>query len=45
MESLDRISYTRSLILDDPVTVKVWFKAPAWDDIKSGRLASYGGII
>ena len=44
MKSLNSISYTRSLILDNPVTVKVWFKAPSWDEIKSGVVPSSGRI-
>jgi len=44
LKSLDHISYSKAFNLIGPVTVRVWFKAPSWEDIKSGLAPSSGRI-
>ncbi|UCD14084.1 MAG: DUF2341 domain-containing protein [Thermoplasmatales archaeon] len=44
IRSLDSISYSRSIRLDGPITVRIWFKTPSWEDIKTGRSSPSGKI-
>jgi hypothetical protein len=41
---LDNIAYSYPFILQNPITIRVWFKAPSWEEIKSGLKPSYGRI-
>ncbi len=44
VKQLNRVSYSPPFSLDGSVTVRVWFKAPSWEDIKSGDAPSSGRI-
>ncbi len=44
VKKLNRVSYTKLFNLDGPITVRIWFRAPSWNDIKSGSLPSSGHI-
>jgi hypothetical protein len=41
---LDHVGYSGGFVLNEPVTVRVWFCAPGWDDIVSGRVPGSGRI-
>ena len=44
IKSMSRIGYSGGFVLHEPVTVRVWFRAPGWDDIISGRVPGSGRI-
>ena len=44
VKRLNRIGYSSGFVLHEPVTVRVWFRAPSWDDIISGLAPSSGRI-
>ncbi|UCF12611.1 MAG: DUF2341 domain-containing protein [Thermoplasmatales archaeon] len=44
VKQLNRVSYSESFGLNGPVTVRVWFKTPSWEEIKSGVVPSSGHI-
>jgi len=44
IKNLDYVAYSQPLRLQSPITVRIWFKAPSWEEIKSGSKSSYGKI-
>jgi hypothetical protein len=44
MEKLDSASLSDLIILNEPLKIRVWFKAPSWDDIITGKVPSSGKI-
>ena len=44
VKSLNRVSYSQSFTIQGPCTVRIWFKAPSWEEITSGLKPSSGKI-
>jgi hypothetical protein len=44
MDKLDNAVLSDLLVLNEPLKLRVWFKAPSWDEIKSGGKDSSGRI-
>ncbi|UCF50211.1 MAG: DUF2341 domain-containing protein, partial [Thermoplasmatales archaeon] len=44
LKLLNHISYSDSFNFDGPVTVRIWFKAPSWEEINTGHAPSSGQI-
>ena len=44
IKQLNRVSYSKPFNLDGSIIVRVWFRTPSWDDIKSGFAPSSGRI-
>jgi hypothetical protein len=44
IRELDQVAYSNSFELHSPRTVRIWFKAPSYEDIQSGAKPSSGHI-
>jgi hypothetical protein len=44
VQQLDTVAYSDVIRLDGPCTVRMWFKAPGWEDINGGGKSSSGDI-
>jgi hypothetical protein len=44
IRSCDWVGYSGSFVLHEPVTIRIWFRAPSWDDIISGHVPGSGRI-
>jgi len=44
IKSSDWVGYSGSFVLHEPVTIRIWFRAPSWDDIISGHVPGSGRI-
>ncbi len=44
VKKLNIVSYSKEFTLNSPITVRVWFKAPRWEEIVSGFAPSSGKI-
>ncbi len=44
IKQLNNIAYSQPLRLQSPIIVRMWFKAPGWEELKSGSKSSSGKI-
>ncbi|MBU0497641.1 MAG: DUF2341 domain-containing protein [Candidatus Thermoplasmatota archaeon] len=44
LRELDQVAYSQPFTLQSPCTVRIWFKAPSWEEIDCGSKPSSGRI-
>ncbi|MCK5260779.1 MAG: DUF2341 domain-containing protein [Thermoplasmatales archaeon] len=44
IKALNKIAYTDHVELQSPRTIRMWFRAPSWEELQSGLKPSYGEI-
>ncbi len=44
LRELDQVAYSQSFTLQSPCTLRIWFKAPSWEEIDCGCKPSSGRI-
>jgi hypothetical protein len=43
-KELESVGYSGGFVLHEPVTIRIWFRAPSWEDIITGKVPSSGRI-